>query len=78
MKEQNQIFKMKMETPLYRACQNGNEGCVTLLLDHGANFEIQNKNGWIPLHWACYNGHEGCVTLLLDHEANVDIQDNNG
>ena len=32
-------------TPLIWACWIGREGCVTLLLNHGANVDIQNKNG---------------------------------
>jgi len=65
-------------TPLLWACHEGHEGCVTLLLDHGANIEVQSEDGWTPLHYACFNGHEGCVTLLLDHGANVEVQSDDG
>merc|ERR1712000_198887 len=64
---------------LHVACENGHAGCATILLDHGANMDIQDYNDWnTPLHIVCQYGHEGCVTLLLNHGANMGIQNNKG
>jgi len=40
---------------------------VRLLLEHGADPNIQNEYGDTPLHKAAYNGHVDVVKLLLEH-----------
>jgi len=50
-------------TPLHYACVNGHEGCVTLLLDHGADMEIQDKTGLTPLQLAQFRNKTTIVQL---------------
>jgi ankyrin repeat protein len=38
-----------------------------MLLNAGANVDLQDKNGNTPLHAAAANGHIECVQLLVDH-----------
>jgi len=56
------------KTPLYIACEQGNENIVELLLQQ-ENIEVNpiDKNGKTPLHIACSKGHESIVKLLLQH-----------
>jgi len=39
---------------------------VALLLDRGANPDLQDNNKWAPLHWATTRGHKEIVALLSD------------
>jgi ankyrin repeat protein len=47
---------------------------VQLLLDHGADVNVQKADLWAPLHLASASGHLKVVELLLDHSAEVDVQ----
>jgi ankyrin repeat protein len=47
-----------------------------VLLEHGANVHVRNKNGQTPLHLAFEYHHSGIVALLLKFCADVDAQDN--
>ena len=38
------------ETPLYKACLNGNIHLVKYLVEHGADVNKENKNGETPLY----------------------------
>jgi ankyrin repeat protein len=64
-------------TPLSIAVQGGPfPGVVKVLLEHGANPNIQN--GYLrqtPLCIAVQNGFDDDVSLLLDHRANPTITD---
>ena len=47
---------------------------VLLLLDHGANTDIQSRtDGWTALMRASVRGHRDIIQLLLDRGANPDI-----
>ena len=58
-------------TPLFAACQGGNEEIVTLLIKNGANVSQGNIDGITPFFVACLNGHMSIVTLLIDQGADV-------
>ena len=68
-------------TALIQASQKGHEGIVRLLLDNGADVNLQSEifaNEFStkitlssPLSIASENGHEGIVRLLLDNGADV-------
>jgi hypothetical protein len=64
---------------LMRACQNGHDHLVEILLDHGANIEatslLQKENA---LTISCRNGHVSTCKLLLDRGATIDTKDRYG
>ncbi len=49
-----------------------------MLLENGANVNIQEGDGWAPLHYASVNGHEAVVSLLLGDGAKINIQNKYG
>ena len=51
---------------------------VQILLKHGANVDIVNKQGKTPLLIAAQAGQIEAITLLLKHCANIDHADNQG
>ncbi|XP_067416235.1 tonsoku-like protein isoform X2 [Emydura macquarii macquarii] len=60
------------ETPLHRACIDGNLRQVQLFLEQGHPLNPRDYCGWTPLHEACNHGHLEIVRLLLDRGASVD------
>ena len=50
-------------TPLMIACEYGHMNAVTFLIEHGANMDLQDKNGDTALHYAV---SAGAVNTLLD------------
>lgn len=67
-------------TPLHLACLCGRLELVTLLLDSGANVNIQSRiSKMTPLHMACQNHHFNVSKALLETGyCNVNIQDAHG
>ena len=53
-------------TPLMIACQYGHMNAVSVLIEHGANMDLQDKNGDTALHYAV---NAGAVDTLLDRGA---------
>jgi ankyrin repeat protein len=51
---------------------------VRLLLEHGADINVQDEDGWTPLHWASMNGALEVVRLLLEHGSEVEAKHNGG
>ena len=65
-------------TPLLLGVQQGNTLVVKTLLDHGANVNGANIDGFTPLMAAAEKGHIGLVELLLAHGADPRILDSSG
>jgi ankyrin repeat protein len=49
---------------------------VRVLLKHGANVKIANKNGFTPLTTAANKGHTDVVRELQEHSASADNANN--
>jgi len=66
------------ETPLYKACMEGDVKEVFNILEK-ENIDINKKNdkGVSPLHVASYFGHDELVKKLIEAGAKVDIEDEN-
>ena len=66
-------------TPLIMAAWNGNVDILTLLLQHGANINEQERGGRTALISAAYGSdYPDAIKLLLQHGANINEQDNEG
>lgn len=52
-------------TPLHYASSNGYDAIVELLLEHGANMQVQDSVGSSPLALAVWNNHKKVVQILL-------------
>ncbi len=60
------------------AASEGHTAIVKLLLEEGANPDIQNNIGWTVLIFAASKGHTAIVKLLLEHGADPNIQEEDG
>ncbi|WP_265039233.1 ankyrin repeat domain-containing protein [Wolbachia endosymbiont (group A) of Yponomeuta plumbellus] len=65
-------------TSLHLASGAGEWDKAKLLLDRGANTEIQDEFGYTPIFLATQSGKCSIVKLLLDRGANIDAQDKEG
>ena len=61
-------------TPLHRAAIDGSYKCLQLLIDLGANVNIQDEQGWRPLHDAVFHGHVQCAVALINAGADLDAE----
>ncbi|KAL8945995.1 MAG: hypothetical protein Q9222_007546, partial [Ikaeria aurantiellina] len=53
-------------TAMYQAAWEGRVSTVRLLLEYGADYNIQNKNTTTTLHAAAWNEHKEIVVMLLE------------
>ena len=51
---------------------------LRLLLEHGADINMQDVNGLTPLQWASFDGALEVVRLLLEHGADVEAKNSYG
>ena len=56
------------------AAKNGHERAVELLLQRGAEVDLQDSDSWSALMCAADNGHERMVELLLRRGAKINKQ----
>lgn len=59
------------ETPLASASRRGHSEAAWVLLDHGADMEIRDIQGWSPLDCASRWGHADVIRLLVERGADV-------
>jgi ankyrin repeat protein len=62
------------ESALYGAARHNNIEIMALLLENGADVQMQSKGGETPLHRAAQWGAFEAAQLLLDHGAAVDVE----
>ena len=66
-------------TPLYFAMEIGSMSIARLLIDSGANVNIdENALGWAPLHFAAASNNLPIAKLLIDACANVNAKTDSG
>ena len=76
-----QALKFGVDTPLHKACTNGNTSqVIKLLQEMYSNQEVNARNdqGSSPLHIASSLGHEEVVLLLLQYGADVRASSSSG
>lgn len=56
---------------LHIAILNEHTDIAKMLIEFGANINIQDSGGLTPLHIAAFNGDRDLVSLLLDHKVNI-------
>lgn len=66
------------QTPLHIAATEGHFDLVCLLLQHGADIDVQDKNDWSPLHCAAKHSHLDITEVLLKHKAKIDLLTESG
>lgn len=70
-KTDNDTIKNKGSAALILSAKNGDIAISKLLLQHGADPNIPDKNGSSPLHFAAQAGYADIVELLLKNGAKV-------
>jgi ankyrin repeat protein len=65
-------------TPLQIACVNRCPELVKLLLEYGANVNMNTKDGASLLHGTAYFGYSDIVELLIDYGIDVNAKDQRG
>lgn len=65
-------------TALHQCCIDGTQEMVSLLLKHGANVNITDRDLWTPLHAAATCGHFKIVTILIKAGANLTAVNGDG
>ena len=59
-------------SPLMQAAWHGQQECLRVLLQHGANVSLRNNAGCTATHFAAAQGHVACLEVLIEH-AHVDV-----
>ncbi|XP_078338384.1 uncharacterized protein LOC144626897 [Crassostrea virginica] len=72
------LCTQKGVSPLFLACQNGNDSTAGLLLKNGADVNLCDESGSSPFGVACHKGHDSTVQLLLKNGANMNLCDKKG
>ncbi|KAG2452266.1 hypothetical protein HYH02_003290 [Chlamydomonas schloesseri] len=63
---------------LHFAAALGSAECTKLLVEAGADLDLQDKEGYTPLHMAAGYMHTPSMAVLLEAGANPEIKDNTG
>ena len=65
-------------TALHWAALRGRDTTISILIDHGADLNIQDNDGWTALYWAAANGKNEVTIALIAGGADLNIQNKNG
>ncbi|XP_022936563.1 potassium channel AKT1-like [Cucurbita moschata] len=71
----NEVDEGSGKTALHIAAAKGNEHCVVLLLEYGADPNRRDFEGSLPLWQAIQGNHEPIVKLLIDNGADISSGD---
>ncbi|KAF5840488.1 hypothetical protein DUNSADRAFT_16579 [Dunaliella salina] len=74
----SQVVNERGQSALHFAAALGKQDCVQLLLEAGADGNLQDKDGYTPLHMAAGYMHSNTMTMLLEAGLGVQIKDKNG
>lgn len=69
---------MEDETALMVAARRGNDPCINLLLDFGADIDLADRKGNRPIHIAAAYGHLKTLRTLIERNADTQCQNNEG
>ncbi|XP_066540932.1 ankyrin repeat and protein kinase domain-containing protein 1 [Hoplias malabaricus] len=69
---------LKGYTPLIVALLHKFYDICSLLIHHGADVNLGDKDLWSPLHFAVQGGDDRAVRLLLNNKATADAKDKDG
>ena len=70
--KQLNVSDFKKQTPLMLMAEDGNTELVKIMLQAGADPEMQDWQGMTALHSAIKSHVDSCVDTLLDHPCNLD------
>jgi len=65
----------RKDTPLHFACSKGQQGVIELLVDRGADVNVQNNRGQVPLHALVKKRFDLLALWLIRHGADHNIED---
>lgn len=74
----NSVSNSAHQYPLHEAVSSGNEDALKILLDFGANINIENSYGWTALHFAASRGYLNIVQIIINAEGDVNYLDRDG
>ncbi|XP_072012895.1 protein phosphatase 1 regulatory subunit 12C isoform X6 [Engystomops pustulosus] len=78
LRELERICKEEAEDPQIQACIDENLEVVEFLVNHGANVNQADNEGWTPLHVAASCGYMEIAEYLLKHSANIAAVNSDG
>lgn len=64
-------FRRTKNTPILLALSNGHKECAQILLDRGADVNIDNGHGWLPIHEVCRIGWEDWAEKIISNPMNM-------
>jgi ankyrin repeat protein len=77
--EANLASRNRMQVmPLHSAVAGRHIGIARTLLEHGADVNAAQQDGFVPLHGAAQNGQADMIELLLEYGADVNAQNAEG
>jgi hypothetical protein len=76
--KQLNIPDLKGQTPLMLMAEAGDTELVRIMLQAGADPEMQDRQEMTALHSACKSRVDGCVDALLEHQCKLDKLTNDG